>query len=72
LGADAGSKSTPVHSTPSGPNEIVEVFSSKPMRWQENLVTISGSLVIINDGGKGDFFPDEGYGVKLMRCILKY
>jgi hypothetical protein len=35
---------------PGEPNEIIEVFSSKPMRWRENLVTISGSLVLLNDG----------------------
>lgn len=35
---------------PGEPNEIVEVFSSKPMRWQEDLVTISGSLALLNDG----------------------
>jgi uncharacterized protein len=35
---------------PGEPNEIMEVFSSKPMRWQENLITISGSLVLLNDG----------------------
>ncbi len=41
---------------PGEPNEIVEVFSSKPMRWQENLVTISGTLVLLGDGKKGIFF----------------
>ena len=41
---------------PGEPNEIVEVFSSAPLKWEENLVTISGTLVLPNDGKKGIFF----------------
>ena len=41
---------------PSRPNEVVEVFSSKPMMWKENLITISGTLNLVNDGKKGVFF----------------
>jgi len=41
---------------PGGPNEVVEVFSSKPMTWNETLVTISGTLILVNDGKKGVFF----------------
>ena len=41
---------------PAEPNEIVEVFSAKPMRWQEDLVTFSGSLVLPSGGEKGVFF----------------
>lgn len=41
---------------PGGPNEVVEVFSSKPMVWKENLITISGTLILVNDGKKGVFF----------------
>ncbi|HXE98361.1 MAG TPA: DUF3299 domain-containing protein [Dongiaceae bacterium] len=41
---------------PGGPNEVVEVFSSKPMVWKENLITISGKLILVNDGKKGVFF----------------
>lgn len=41
---------------PGGPNEIVEVFSSKPMNWKENVVTISGRLILVNDNKKGIFF----------------
>lgn len=41
---------------PGEPNEIVEVFTSKPVRWQEDLLTISGTLILSNDGKKGIFF----------------
>jgi uncharacterized protein len=41
---------------PGEPNEVMEVFSSKPMIWEENLVTLSGTLVLPNDGKKGIFF----------------
>jgi len=41
---------------PGGPNEIVEVFSTKPMTWKENLITLSGTLILVNDGKKGVFF----------------
>jgi uncharacterized protein len=41
---------------PGEPNEVMEVFASKPMQWNENLVTFSGTLVLPNDGKKGIFF----------------
>ena len=41
---------------PGGPNEVVEVFSSKPTIWKENLVIYSGTLILVNDGQKGVFF----------------
>ena len=41
---------------PGEPNEIMEVFASKPMTWEENLVTLSGTLILPNDGKKGIFF----------------
>jgi uncharacterized protein len=41
---------------PGAPNEVVEVFTAKQMRWQENLVTFSGMLVLPNDGKRGVFF----------------
>ena len=41
---------------PSRPNEVVEVFSFKPMVWKENLITISGTLILPDDGKKGTFF----------------
>ncbi len=41
---------------PGSPNEVVELFSSKPMMWKENLVTFSGTLKLVNDGKTGVFF----------------
>lgn len=41
---------------PGGPNEIVEVFSIKPTVWKENLITVSGTLLLVNDGKTGVFF----------------
>jgi uncharacterized protein len=41
---------------PGEPNEVMEVFSTRPMAWNENLVTLSGTLILPNDGKKGIFF----------------
>ena len=41
---------------PGAPNEVVEVFSSKPTAWKENLITYSGTLILVNDKQKGVFF----------------
>ena len=41
---------------PSSSNEVIEIFSSKPVAWKENLITLSGTLILVNDGGKGVFF----------------
>jgi len=41
---------------PGEPNEIVEVFSAEPVRWEETLVTVKGTLILANDSKKGIFF----------------
>lgn len=41
--------------SPGEPNEIVEVFSTKPVMWKEDLVTVTGTLVLLN-AGEGIFF----------------
>jgi hypothetical protein len=41
---------------PGAANEVVEVFSSKATGWKENMITLSGTLVLVNDGKKGVFF----------------
>jgi hypothetical protein len=41
---------------PAEPNEMMEVFSAKPVRWQENLVTLSGTLILVNDAKREIFF----------------
>lgn len=41
---------------PGGLNEFVEVFSIKAMGWKDSLITLSGTLILVNDGKKGVFF----------------
>ena len=41
---------------PGEPNELMEVFTAKPMKWQEEMVTLSGTLVLPDGGNKGVFF----------------
>ena len=41
---------------PAGPNEMMEILVSKPLRWEENLVTVSGTLELPSDEGKGIYF----------------
>ena len=41
---------------PGEPNEVVEVFSATQVRWEEELVTISGTLLLVPDSTKGIFF----------------
>ena len=52
------SKSAPTcaYCPPGAPNEVVEVFSRKPTTWKEDLITISGTLILVNDKEKGIFF----------------
>ena len=40
---------------PAEPNELVEVYAAKPLRWQESLVTCRGTLVLPSDP-RGAFF----------------
>jgi len=41
---------------PGEPNEIVEVFSAAPLRWEEQLITVKGTLKLVTQGDKGIFF----------------
>ncbi len=41
---------------PSKPNEVVEVFTSGQVMWKQDLITISGTLILVNDGSRGVFF----------------
>ncbi len=41
---------------PGAPNEIVEVFTDKPVAWAEELATFEGTFKLINNGEKGLFF----------------
>ncbi len=41
---------------PGDPNEIVEVFATKPIEWSEDLVTYTGTFALTNDKEAGIFF----------------
>lgn len=41
---------------PAEPNELVEVYTVKPLMWREDLITCSGTLFLPNDGKRGIFF----------------
>jgi hypothetical protein len=41
---------------PNKPGEIIEVFTTEPVEWHENLATFSGKLELVNDGRQRIFF----------------
>ena len=41
---------------PGEPNEIIEVFTDNPIKWDENIVKISGILNFTSDENLGVFF----------------
>lgn len=41
---------------PGEPNEIIEIFSRKPVSWEEGMVTVSGILHFTNNPESGLFF----------------
>jgi hypothetical protein len=41
---------------PNKPSEIMEVYTSTPVDWDENLAIFSGRLELVNDGRKRIFF----------------
>lgn len=41
---------------PGEPNEIVEVFAKTPMKWEDRMVTMTGTLALTNQADKGLFF----------------
>ncbi|BCS53208.1 DUF3299 domain-containing protein [Geobacter sp. SVR] len=49
---------------PGAPNEVVEVFTSEPVKWQEDLVTVSGTLTLASDNKRGIFFLIKNATVK--------
>lgn len=52
------SKRTPSCSfcMPGEPNEIIEVFTQKPVKWDENIVTVKGVMHLTNNPESGLFF----------------
>jgi hypothetical protein len=41
---------------PNKPSDVVEVFASEELSWDENLATFSGRLELVNDGRQRIFF----------------
>ena len=60
------SKRTPTcpYCPPGEPNEIVEIFTAKPVKWSENLVTVTGKFSLINNQNFGMFFKLDNATVK--------
>ena len=52
------SKRTPVcfYCPPGEPNEVVAVRSKHAVDWRDDMVSISGTFALVNDGEKGIFF----------------
>lgn len=60
------SKRTPTcpYCPPGEPNEIIEVFSAQPIKWNENMVTVTGKFSLINNQNFGMFFKIDNASVK--------
>jgi len=41
---------------PGEPNEVVEVFSDKPVAWEEGMVAVTGTMAFTDNAEKGLFF----------------
>lgn len=41
---------------PGEPNEIVEVFSKEPVKWEDNLITVTGTMQLVAQSDSGLFF----------------
>ena len=52
------SRRTPVclFCPPGDPNEVIEVKSTKTLRWVDAAISVKGRFVLVNDGEKGVFF----------------
>ncbi|MCW5737763.1 MAG: DUF3299 domain-containing protein [Enhydrobacter sp.] len=59
-------RNTPVcmYCPPGGPNEVVEVRSSRPIAWTDKIVSITGKLNLVNDQERAIFFKVENAEVK--------
>ena len=49
---------------PGEPNEIVEIFTAKPVKWNEGLITVTGKFALINNQNFGMFFKIDNAAVK--------
>lgn len=59
-------RNTPVcmYCPPGGPNEVVEVRSSRPIAWTDKIVSVTGKLNLVNDQERAIFFKVENAEVK--------
>jgi len=59
-------KRTPVclFCPPGSGNEVIEVRTEKPVEWTNQMVTVNGTLELINDGEMGIFFSLSGASAK--------
>jgi hypothetical protein len=60
------SRNTPVclYCPPGQPNEVVEVTSPRSVEWNDKMVTVSGTLRLINNEEQALFFKIETAEVK--------
>lgn len=60
------SKRTPTcpYCPPGEPNELIEVFTAKPVKWNDGLVSASGKFSLINNQNFGMFFKLDNAVVK--------
>jgi len=51
-------KRTPVclYCAPGEPNEVIEVYSEKPVTWSEDLINVTGKFSLVDNGDQGIFF----------------
>ena len=52
------SRRTPVclYCPPGAPNEVMAVRAKHAVTWTDNMITVSGTFALVNDGEKGIFF----------------
>jgi len=60
------SRNTPVclYCPPGQPNEVVEVYSSRPLAWTNKVVAVTGKLSLVNDQEQAIFFKIENAEAK--------
>ena len=49
---------------PGEPNEVVEVYSAKPVGYDENLISVEGKFQLVNEKETGIFFKMTDVAVK--------
>lgn len=55
-------KRTPVclFCPPGEPNEVIEVTSADPVTWTEDMINVTGTFKLVNNGDQGIFFKIDG------------